>query len=216
MKTYTCNRCGEDHLLGMTRHCKTFKCRAKARSAKPTEAVVSKKPITCKSCFNIIQQNHFDTHRHSYKCQFLNSMNPLERIVYFFPDKFDYQLLSKNPMVTIDLIEMFPEKDWDWKAISKNYDEVSRKKYPEKNWYDPHNPGKNISVDLGRIKPRKANFTILEPYQMEEGPLIEKTDMFYYKPDEVSSSPFLRVDWIFDTPHYPWNWTLISKNSFSK
>jgi hypothetical protein len=45
----------------------------------------------------------------------------LERLFVEFPDSdWDYEALSSNPNITMDLIQNYPGKVWDYKALSKN------------------------------------------------------------------------------------------------
>lgn len=213
--TPTCYRCNEEFLVARKQHIFTYKCRANARNQPVSNQIGGDRTVKCESCYMNVQGHLFGKHKETHKCRFIASLNPLEKIVFFYPDKFDYDILSKNPLINIELIEVLHDKPWDWKAISRNYDIKRRLKYPEKNWYDPKRPDENTKIDFKVARALKPKVTtVLEPYEMHDGKIISKEDIFYFKPEEVSASPLLRVTWIMDMENYPWNWNIIAKNSF--
>ena len=69
-----------------------------------------------------------------------------------YPEKpWDWDNISYNPNLALEIIEKYPEKPWDWTGISRNPNITMEmiEKYPEKPWnwsYVSHNP--NITMEF--------------------------------------------------------------------
>jgi len=59
-----------------------------------------------------------------------------EFILKYSNKLWDWEWLSYNPNITIDLIEKYPNKSWDWYGISHNPNITMEfiEKYPAKPW----------------------------------------------------------------------------------
>ena len=61
----------------------------------------------------------------------------LEKLILKYPEKpWDWEWISQNPNITMEMIEKYPEKSWNWEWISQNPNITMEmiEKYPEKPW----------------------------------------------------------------------------------
>ena len=49
-----------------------------------------------------------------------------------YTDKLDWNCISRNPNITIDIIEKYPDKPWDWNCISSNPFKYEKELFIEK------------------------------------------------------------------------------------
>ena len=56
----------------------------------------------------------------------------LWKFVLKYSDKIDWREISRSPNITMDFIEKYPDKDWDWCEISRNKFLKEKKLFTEK------------------------------------------------------------------------------------
>ena len=58
------------------------------------------------------------------------------RFVLKYSDKLNWELISCNPNISMDIIEKYPDNPWDWNSISYNPNITMDiiEKYPDKPW----------------------------------------------------------------------------------
>jgi hypothetical protein len=62
-------------------------------------------------------------------------LNPVERLLELLPERdWDWELLSHNPAVTWKSVQRFPEKPWDWKTLSRRLPWSVIQAHPKKPW----------------------------------------------------------------------------------
>ena len=111
------------------------------------------------------------------------------------PDKLDWEQISRNPNISIAIIDKYPDKPWDWDSISCNPNITMEfvEKYSDKPWnwgciaYNP-----NITMDIVEKYPDK-------PW-----------DWFW-----ISNNPNITMDIIETNLNKPWSWYNISCNPFN-
>ena len=102
------------------------------------------------------------------------SANITMELIEKYPDKpWNWEWISKNPNLTIKLIEKYSDKPWDWASISRN---------------------PNITMELIDKYPDK-------PWNWKFG---------------ISKNPNITMEIIEKYPDKPWNWFYISQNKFTK
>ena len=87
--------------------------------------------------------------------------NELEKLLLKYPEKpwnWGWNGISRNPNITMEIIEKHPEKPWDWNGISRNPNITMEfiERYPEKPWswyWISKNP--NITMEFIEKHPEK-------------------------------------------------------------
>ena len=108
------------------------------------------------------------------------------------PDKLDWERISSNPNITMDIIEKYPNKPWVWSDISYNPNLTMEiiEKYSDKLLiWNAISRNPNITIEIIENNPDK-------PWD------------WYY----ISFNPNITVDIIEKYPDKPWNWNSISWN----
>ena len=63
-------------------------------------------------------------------------MNELEKLLKKYPDKpWNWEWISRNPNITIDIINQNPDKPWNWDLISNNGFLYEFERYKDKPCY---------------------------------------------------------------------------------
>jgi len=129
--------------------------------------------------------------------------------------------ISKNPNLTSEIIDKYPNKPWYWYYISQNpnltIDWII--KYPNKSWdWNCISEHKNITMnDIIN------NINLSWNYQyISQNPnlTLEMLELFIDKPwnfekwdwDHISNNLNLTINWIIKYPDKPWNWDFISRH----
>ena len=113
------------------------------------------------------------------------------------PDKpWDWSCISRNPNITMEIIENNPDKPWDWICISQNPNITMEfiEKYMDKPWdwyYISQNP--NITMEIIEKYPEK-------PWDWSC----------------ISYNPNITMEMIENNPDKSWSWSSISLNTFKK
>ena len=116
-----------------------------------------------------------------------------------YEDKLDWEYgISKNPNITMEMIEKYPDKLWDWEYGISNNPNVTMEiieKYPEKPWDWEYGISNNPNITI----------EIIEKYP-------DKPWSWGY----ISQNPNITMEIIENSPDKPWDWVCISKNKFTK
>ena len=108
---------------------------------------------------NIIMENLIKTIENNDKTKYWDfykvlSNNPnltMELIEKYSYKPWDWHSISKNPNITMEMIEKYPDKPWDWKAISRNPNLTMEiiNKYPDKEWrWDGISRNPNLTIEI--------------------------------------------------------------------
>jgi len=157
-------------------------------------------------------------------------------------DKWNYESLSRNPSVTLDMIEAFPDHPWNWMRVSQNpnltLDYVLQ--HPERPWdldllhYSLPLGGQVRrfrtvvpSVDWAKLS-YNPSITVHDILENIDAPwhsrgistfmnlTIQDIRQLQARLDwnTLSSNPNIRVETVANTVHLPWNWAELSCNRF--
>ena len=143
----------------------------------------------------------------------------LEKLLIKYPDKpWDWEQISANPNLTLDLIDAHPDKPWYWYWISLNpnctMDFIDA--HPDKPWsWESISQNPNLTLDFIDAHPDK-------PWDwrwISENPnfTLDFIDAHPDKPwdwEWISGNPNLTMDFIDAHPDKPWDWEKISQNKF--
>ena len=138
-------------------------------------------------------------------------------IVQQNPDKkWNWWELSKNPNITWDIVQQNPDKKWNWYRLSENpnitWDIVQQN--PDKPWdWDRLSETPNITLDIVQKNPdKKWNWD-----RLSRNPNIT-WDIVQQNPDkkwiwwELSKNPNITWDIVQQNPYKPWVWYRLSEN----
>jgi hypothetical protein len=157
-------------------------------------------------------------------------------------NKWDYSSLSRNPSITLDIIEAFPDQPWDWTRISQNpnltLDYVLE--HPDVAWDIDL---LHLSLPLSGQIDRFQSFCNIDWAKLSFNPSITIHDVaaFSTQPwlsrgisanliptaetlrewharldwDTLSRNPCLRLETVLECASMPWNWAHLSCNRFS-
>ena len=113
-----------------------------------------------------------------------------------YEDMLDWSYISRNPNITMEMIENNPDKPWDWDWVSENPNITIEmiENSPEKPWnWDVISRNPNITMEMIENSPDK-------PWD-------------WYC---LSQNPNITMEIIEKNPDKPWDWEVISKNKFTK
>ena len=93
------------------------------------------------------------------------------KFVLKYSDKLDWDCISRNPNISMDMLEKYPDKPWNWNTISCNPNITMDiiEKYPDNpwDWYriscNPFNYEKELFIEK-RIKEYLASYRIQQYY----------------------------------------------------
>ena len=156
--------------------------------------------------------------------------------------EWDYDSLSSNPSVTLELIDAFPHYPWIWCRVSQNpnltLDYVLS--HPQIPWdWDLINYSMRLRNGAAEHRKRSPDWN---PTKMSFNPsitvrdIIENSDIAWHKGgisanlvltaqdirqlhafldwNGLSSNPSLRLETVVDMIHAPWDWAQLSSHSF--
>ena len=122
-----------------------------------------------------------------------------------YPEKpWNWEYISYNPNITIEIIENNPEKPWDWYGISQNPNITMEMidKYPDKPWdwnYISKNP--NLTMEMIDKYPDK-------PWDWEvisKNKFTKEKELFYQKYHRIYMATFKLQQYfnrMYDNPQY--------------
>jgi hypothetical protein len=142
-------------------------------------------------------------------------MNSLETLIEHFPGTATQPLwswgrwgLSKNPSITLELIEKNLDKSWNWATLSGNQvitpDFIEQ--YPDKDWDYYNHLSSNQSITPEFIESHFYDNT----YFMNPNPTNRRPTRWSFL--ELSRNPAMNPEFIERHPHQMWNW---GKNGIS-
>jgi hypothetical protein len=125
------------------------------------------------------------------------NLNITMEMIEKYPNKdWDWNGISRNPNLTMEMIENSPEKPWDWYCLSQhpNITMEMIDKYPDKpwSWYNLSN-NQNITIEMIENNPNKD-----------------------WDWNGILYNPNLTMEIIEKYPNQDWYWNGISYNKFTK
>ena len=130
-----------------------------------------------------------------------------------YEDRLDWNGISQNPNITMEIIENSPEKPWDWANISKNPNITMKiiENNPDKSW-DWYNISYNPNLTMEMIekrpnKPWNLNYISYNKFTKEK-------ELFYQKYYRIYMATFRLQQYfnrMYDNPKYKFCRTRLKK-----
>jgi len=133
------------------------------------------------------------------------TMEDIEKTLVKFP--WDFQGISRNPNLTIEMIRKFYKKKWSWTTISQNpgitMDMVENNSdLPWERYGLSSNP--NLTIDYIKSHPVSWRNWIRI--------FIGKHYTKYWNWSMISCNPGISTQDVLDNPDLPWNWYQLARN----
>lgn len=141
----------------------------------------------------------------------------LENLVFRFVDRVDWKVLSGNPSLPINLLTVFPDKEWDWGALSSNPSiQTLLTAFPDKSWdwvKISSNPAVTSKFIRDNPKLRWSTDGLMFNHTLTPKQIIQLCRTFSWKVfPALSIHPKLTVKTLLKYPKYGWNWETVSRH----